>query len=162
MALFLHEISRVSLFCGAFIPKSGSVTCRSLTRNFRVTSLAEIFHAVDNVEVKLDNENVSIIGTHQHKKDVKQLDLKKIDLDNFCADLSNLLADGESKGTKINFYKSDTTTDYIELKSLKEGFVLKQCDFSDSDSDSHIIKIKRSQLIALAKELNHVRRGGGG
>ena len=163
MALILKKISRVRVFRGAFIPKNGSVTWTLLTRNLRVTSLASIFHAVDNLEVKVDKENVSIIATrfsdNQRQEDVKQLDLKKTDLENFCADLSTLI-NGDPKVTKINFYKSDTTTDYIELKSMKEGFVLKQCDFSDSDTDSQIIKIKKSQLIALTEELKHVGRSG--
>ena len=118
---------------------------------------------MDNLEVKVDKENVSIIATRfsddQRQEDVKKLDLKKPDLESFCADLSTMV-NGDPKVTKINFYKSDTTTDYIELKSMKEGFVLKQCDFSDSDTDSQIIKIKKSQLIALTEELKHVGRSG--
>ena len=157
MALILKKISRVGVFCGTFTPQNDSVTWRLLRRNFRVTSFTSIFHAVDNLEVKVDKENVSIIATRL--SDVKKLDLKKTDLENFCADLSTL-ANGDPKLTKINFYKSDTTTDYIELKSMKEGFVLKQCDFSDSDSDSQIIKIKKSQLLALTEELKHVGRSG--
>ena len=163
MALILKKNSRVGVFREAFIAKNGSFTWRLLARNFRVTSFSSIFHAVDNLEVKVDKDNVSIIATRfsndQRQEDVNKLDLKKTDLKNFCADLSTL-ANRDSKVTKINFYKSDTTTDYIELKSMKEGFVLRQCDFSDSDSDSQIIKIKKTQLIALAEDLRHVGRIG--
>ena len=128
-------------------------------REFHLISPYMTRHLTRKFEVNLEQDNVSIVGiyskttTLKHGIYTKTVTLKQVDLPNFCLELSNLK---ESEKHILNFYKSDTTLDFIELKRQKDCFSLKLCDVYKFSEGEPIINLSPEKFDELIQTLENV------